>query len=132
MRTCLMLGSFDDTSTSTAHDFSAQYSLLGGEKYFFPSARAAAQGLDASTKRRIAHTLLTKTEIVPLGEQGRAILGPNPQESRRPNEERSYIIDGPAGTGKSTVAVQKLILEKGRKFVVVKNDQVIADFEGLL
>ena len=67
-------------------------------------------------------------EIVPTGMQGKAIYG-----------EGNYIIDGAAGTGKSTTVLQKIkLLEKNNRvpsdkiLVLVKNKSVIKEFDELL
>jgi hypothetical protein len=67
-------------------------------------------------------------EIIPTGMQGKAIYG-----------EGNYIIDGAAGTGKSTTVLQKIkLLEKHDRvppekvLVLVKNKSVIEEFHNLL
>jgi len=67
-------------------------------------------------------------EIIPTGMQGKAIYG-----------EGNYIIDGAAGTGKSTTVLQKIkLLQKQdnistkKILVLVKNKNIIDEFNDLL
>jgi len=60
-------------------------------------------------------------EIIPTGAQGKAIYG-----------EGNYIIDGSAGTGKSTTVLQKIkLLQKNDNIdtnkicILVKNEMVV-------
>ncbi|MBW3166476.1 AAA domain-containing protein [Ferrimonas balearica] len=75
-----------------------------------------------------AGNFMKMKEIIPTGVQGKAIYG-----------EGNYIIDGPAGTGKSTTVLQKIKLlqlhenvDADKICVIVKHKQVVKPFESLL
>ena len=107
-----------------------KYSSAKGKAYF-KSALAELEGKEieeeSSTKIDVEHFMEMK-EIIPTGAQGKAIYG-----------DGDYIIDGPAGTGKSTTVLQKIkllqIQEKispSRIQVIVKNSKVVPRFKELL
>ncbi|GFO73430.1 DNA helicase II/ATP-dependent DNA helicase PcrA [Bathymodiolus japonicus methanotrophic gill symbiont] len=104
-------------------------------KAFFESAK-----VELEEKKQKPHTrkdldkkidsraFMRMGEIIPTGAQGKAIYG-----------EGNYIIDGAAGTGKSTTVLQKIkILQKHgsvsskKILVLVKNESVISEFNNLL
>lgn len=75
-----------------------------------------------------ASNFMKMNEIIPTGVQGKAIYG-----------EGNYIIDGAAGTGKSTTVLQKIKLLQAQNNVssnqiaiIVKSKQVISSFQSLL
>lgn len=84
--------------------------------------------LKVRQKRIDASNFMKMKEIIPTGAQGKAIYG-----------EGNYIIDGAAGTGKSTTVLQKIKLlqlhsnvASDRICIIVKNQQVVHTFKGLL
>ncbi|MEE2003387.1 AAA family ATPase [Alkalimonas sp. MEB108] len=107
-----------------------KYSTNDGKAYF-KSALAELSGnkLEDDTPIKIdVENFMKMKEIIPTGAQGKAIYG-----------EGDYIIDGPAGTGKSTTVLQKIkLLELHEKVkpslikVVVKNSRVVPQFKALL
>lgn len=107
-----------------------KYSTNDGKAYF-KSAKAELAGnkLEDETSIKIdADNLMKMREVIPTGAQGKAIYG-----------QGDYIIDGPAGTGKSTTVLQKIkLLELHEKVepslikVIVKNSRVVSQFEALL
>lgn len=109
-----------------------QYQTDKGKAYF-DSAKDELEGSKIKkalkkVKKIDSRTFMRMGEIIPTGAQGKAIYG-----------EGNYIIDGAAGTGKSTTVLQKIkLLEKHnqvslqRIFVLVKNKSVINEFVGLL
>jgi DNA helicase IV len=100
-------------------------------KAFYKSARFALTGEGEDPKRPLkidAEHFMEMKEIIPTGAQGKAIYG-----------EGNYIIDGAAGTGKSTTVLQKLKLlqlhnnvEANQIAIVVKNASVVSRFQKLL
>lgn len=107
-----------------------KYSTNNGKAYF-KSALAELEGkvLDDDSSIKIdAENFMKMKEIIPTGAQGKAIYG-----------EGDYIIDGPAGTGKSTTVLQKIKLleihdrvEPSSIQVIVKNSKVVNQFKQLL
>jgi superfamily I DNA/RNA helicase len=119
--------------TPTEDDLTdVQYDTDHG-KAFFESAKEELeekkQKLETKKDRKIdSRTFMRMGEIIPTGAQGKAIYG-----------EGNYIIDGAAGTGKSTTVLQKIkLLEKHNRIppdkilVLVKNKSVIKEFDELL
>ncbi|MDG1751650.1 MAG: AAA family ATPase [Thalassotalea sp.] len=101
-------------------------------KSYFKSAHGELSGVSIDTDDEVikidAENFMKMAEIIPTGAQGKAIYG-----------ESNYIIDGPAGTGKSTTVLQKIKLlqlhsnvDSSAICIVVKNNQVVKNFEGLL
>jgi len=102
-------------------------------KAFFESAKEELedkkQKMHTRKDKKIdSRTFMRMGEIIPTGAQGKAIYG-----------EGNYIIDGAAGTGKSTTVLQKIkILQKHssvsskKVLVLVKNESVISEFNNLL
>lgn len=101
-------------------------------KSYFKSAYAELNGESVSVAdediKIDVDNFMKMAEIIPTGAQGKAIYG-----------EGNYIIDGPAGTGKSTTVLQKIKLlqlhsgvDSSEICIVVKNSQVVNSFEGLL
>ena len=91
--------------------------------------QAPKKNAENALKKRIdASNFMKMKEIIPTGAQGKAIYG-----------EGNYIIDGAAGTGKSTTVLQKIKLLQLHSHVpsdhiciIVKNQQVVQTFTGLL
>ena len=102
-------------------------------KAFFKSASDEIEGrvskIEHIKEEKIdSSSFMKMNEIIPTGAQGKAIYG-----------QGNYIIDGPAGTGKSTTVLQKIkILQKQNNLnssqvcVLVKNKSVINNFSQLL
>lgn len=98
-------------------------------KYYFKSARQYLQDIEDSVRYKIdTEEIFNMNEIIPIGNQGSAIYA-----------EGSYIIDGVAGSGKSTTLIQKIkiILEhkkinKEKVILLVKNKELINEFNKLL
>lgn len=100
-------------------------------KAFFKSALSELNGhieQPNSSMKIDADHLVTMKEIIPTGVQGKAIYG-----------EGNYIIDGAAGTGKSTTVLQKLKLLQlhnnvkcNKIAIIVKNTSVVPRFKQLL
>ncbi|MGB3725878.1 MAG: hypothetical protein WA981_08935, partial [Glaciecola sp.] len=100
-------------------------------KAFYKSALLELSGKvqqSFSTTKIDAEHFMEMKEIIPTGAQGKAIYG-----------EGNYIIDGAAGTGKSTTVLQKLKLlqlqnnvDADQIAIVVKNTAVVARFQKLL
>lgn len=109
-----------------------QYQTDRGKAYF-DSAKGELEGTkQKGVKKKVikidSRTFMRMGEIIPTGAQGKAIYG-----------EGNYIIDGAAGTGKSTTVLQKIKLLQNqnkvslkRIYVLVKNKSVITEFAGLL
>jgi hypothetical protein len=109
-----------------------QYYSLSG-RTFYRSARAFLEGgghrqQPELIRRGDEWSEFRMEEIIPTGVQGKAIYG-----------EGNYIIDGPAGTGKSTTAIQKLKLltknsgvEPTRLLVVVRTKELMYEVQQLL
>lgn len=111
--------------------------VTGEGKSYFPSAYEAINNIDKEKKeiQKIVEikkinieSFIKLGEIIPTGAQGKAIYG-----------EGNYIIDGPAGTGKSTTVLQKIKIIKNQMsvslsqiVVLVKNEQVVQSFNDLL
>jgi len=117
----------------TADDLTdIQYDTSSG-KGFFKSARHELEDgfeIKGSIKEQKinSYEFMRMDEIIPTGAQGKAIYG-----------EGNYIIDGPAGTGKSTTVLQKIkLLQKNegidtnRICILVKNEMVVSEFRKLL
>lgn len=100
-------------------------------KAFYKSARFTLTGEGEESKRPLkidAEHFMEMKEIIPTGAQGKAIYG-----------EGNYIVDGAAGTGKSTTVLQKLKLlqvqnnvKANQIAIVVKNASVVSKFQKLL
>lgn len=98
-------------------------------KYYFKSAKQYLQDVEDLVRYKIdTEEIFNMNEIIPIGNQGNAIYA-----------EGSYIIDGVAGSGKSTTLIQKIkiILEhkrinKEKVVVLVKNKELINEFNKLL
>mgnify|MGYP003636185056 CR=1 FL=1 len=100
-------------------------------KAYFKSALSEINGITLANDEVIkidAKNFMKMKEIIPTGAQGKAIYG-----------QGNYIIDGPAGTGKSTTVLQKIKLLQLQENiaseeikVVVKHSKVVPRFEELL
>ena len=93
-----------------------------------PKEKQSSGAPKVQKKRIDASNFMKMKEIIPTGAQGKAIYG-----------EGNYIIDGAAGTGKSTTVLQKIKLlqlheniTSERICIIVKNQQVVQSFKGLL
>jgi len=119
--------------TPTQHDLTeVQYVSEEGRAYY-DAARSELEGIKRPerailNKKIDSSTFMRMGEIIPVGSQGKAIYG-----------EGNFIIDGAAGTGKSTTVLQKIkLLEKHDRvspkkiLVLVKNESVINEFNELL
>ncbi|MCK8102005.1 UvrD-helicase domain-containing protein [Pseudoalteromonas sp. 2CM36K] len=105
--------------------------VSGEGKAYFKSALAELEGKNIEEESSVkvdAENFMKMKEIIPTGAQGKAIYG-----------DGDYIIDGPAGTGKSTTVLQKIkLLEVQEKInptriqVIVKNSKVVPRFKELL
>ncbi|MEH6550101.1 MAG: UvrD-helicase domain-containing protein [Pseudomonadales bacterium] len=109
-----------------------QYDSLLGKGYFKSARQELEQGFKSSeyskNKKIDSTEFMRMNEIIPTGAQGKAIYG-----------EGNYIIDGPAGTGKSTTVLQKIkLLQKNGNVnpnkicILVKNEMVVSEFQRLL
>ncbi len=104
------------------------YLTLSGRSYF-ASAIQTLTNQKASTSKKIdIENFMKMKEVIPTPSQMKAI-----------SAKGNYIIDGPAGTGKSTTLLQKLLVLKTQKkistseiLVLVKHDGLIKPFEDLL
>ena len=107
-----------------------KYTTKSGKAYF--KSALAELGYRKVTKEKTtkidAKNFMRMKEIVPTGAQGKAIYG-----------DGDYIIDGAAGTGKSTTVLQKIKLlevqgniKTSQIKVVVKNTKVLPRFKELL
>lgn len=111
----------------------------GKGKAYYKSAKSELENWNNSNQKHYkeeheespkidASNFMKMSEIIPTGAQGKAIYG-----------EGNYIIDGPAGTGKSTTVLQKIKLlqlhhniESDDICIIVKNKQIIDSFSELL
>lgn len=119
--------------TPTQNDLTEVQYVSESGKAYYDTAKGELEGLRKTErtrkKRKIdSRTFMRMSEIIPTGMQGKAIYGSG-----------DYIIDGAAGTGKSTTVLQKIkLLEKHdgikpeRILVLVKNNRVIKEFDELL
>ncbi|MDM1696670.1 AAA family ATPase [Thiopseudomonas alkaliphila] len=119
--------------TPTQNDLTEIQYVSERGKAYYDTAKGELEGLKGidQTRQREkidSRTFMRMNEIIPTGKQGKAIYG-----------EGNYIIDGAAGTGKSTTVLQKIkLLEKHNSvqpekiLVLVKNKRVIKEFGELL
>jgi len=119
--------------TPTQNDLTEVQYVSESGKAYYETAKGELEGLKESERPRKRRKIDSRTfmrmgEIIPTGKQGKAIYGSG-----------NYIIDGAAGTGKSTTVLQKIkLLEKHdginpeRILVLVKNKRVIKEFDELL
>ncbi|QQS55537.1 MAG: AAA family ATPase [Candidatus Competibacteraceae bacterium] len=113
-----------------------QYITNQGKSYFSSAYKAIESEFSKKeeepeevleTKKINIESFMKMGEIIPTGAQGKAIYG-----------EGNYIIDGPAGTGKSTTVLQKIKIIQNQNVslnqivILVKNEQVVQAFNGLL
>jgi hypothetical protein len=124
-----LVGHYNPTSDDLTE---VQYQSDIGNAYF-DSAKGEIEGTNQTVylkrvKKIDSRTFMRMGEIIPTGAQGKAIYG-----------EGNYIIDGAAGTGKSTTVLQKIkLLQKQNNIssekilVLVKNESVINEFKNLL
>ena len=105
-----------------------RYQTLSGRSYYASAFETLTdQKVSISSKIDIENFMKMK-EVIPTPSQMKAI-----------SADGNYIIDGPAGTGKSTTLLQKLLILKTEKnvstikiLVLVKHDGLIKPFEDLL
>lgn len=118
--------------TPTTDDLTdVQYESEEGKAYFESAKEAFDQASPRKDKKKRLidpRDIMRMEEIIPTGVQGRAIYG-----------EGNYIIDGPAGSGKSTTVLQKIkLLQKNsgiasdRIAVLAKSQNARKEFESLL
>jgi hypothetical protein len=122
-----LIGSF----TPSNDDLKDVKYMSNSGKAYFKSALAELEGRVLADEKVIkidSENFMKMKEIIPTGAQGKAIYG-----------QGDYIIDGPAGTGKSTTVLQKIKLlehqeniDPSRIKVVVKNSKVVPRFKELL
>jgi len=134
-----LIGSFNPLNNDLQD---IQYTLLSG-KHYFKSASDTIANLGNTSNEIIKNkntsikeihpkinidNFSSLSEIIPTGAQGKAIYG-----------KHNYIIDGPAGSGKSTTILQKikLLIEQdginnNMIVVILKNDEVKQSFKSLL
>ncbi len=109
-----------------------QYQTNMGKAYFDSALGELDGAKKTGTLRKVkkidSRNFMRMGEIIPTGAQGKAIYG-----------DGNYIIDGAAGTGKSTTVLQKIKLLQKQKnissskiLVLVKNKGVITEFQSLL
>lgn len=107
-----------------------QYETENGKAYF-KSAKEELNEVDEKVSNPVkkidSQSFLKFGEVIPTGSQGKAIYG-----------KGNYIIDGAAGTGKSTTVLQKIKILQNKNInsdnicVIVKNKEVIKGFSCLL
>jgi len=117
-------------------DFKPEGNDLTDARYFtftgrdhFPSALEALTGKSSSPSKKIdIDNFMKMKEVIPTASQMKAI-----------HSQGNYIIDGPAGTGKSTTLLQKLLILTQQSniqgkdiLVLVKHDGLIKPFKQLL
>jgi len=126
-----VIGSF----TPNEDDIKDVKYITDNGKSYFKSAKVILSGEiivedneDNEDVKIDSEKFMKMAEIIPTGAQGKAIYG-----------EGNYIIDGPAGTGKSTTVLQKIKLlqihsnvKSSEICIVVKNNQVVKGFDELL
>lgn len=105
-----------------------QYDTEDGKYYFESAQNIIKNGISSSQNERHhidSRTFMQMNEVIPTGAQGKAIYA-----------KGNHIIDGPAGTGKSTTVLQKLTVlqQQGntRAIILVKNKKVVDNFHQLL
>lgn len=143
-----LIGSFkpegDDLTEVKYHSFSGKAYFesaieeLEAQRSSTPSANEEVTGSSKAPKVRESSRLSKKLidasnfmkmkEVIPTGAQGKAIYG-----------EGNYIIDGAAGTGKSTTVLHKIKLlqlqsniSSDRICIIVKNQKIVQVFRALL
>lgn len=124
-----LIGSFKPSDNDLKE---VKYHSFSGKAYF-PSAYDELNNIGKNPNLALKELIdvdnfMKMSEIIPTGVQGKAIYG-----------EGNYIIDGAAGTGKSTTVLQKIKLLQNQNnvlssqiAVVVKSKQVIETFKTLL
>lgn len=105
-----------------------RYQTLSGRSYF-------ASAFEALTDQKVS--ISSKIDIESFMKMKEVI--PTPSQMKAISADGNYIIDGPAGTGKSTTLLQKLLILRTEKnvntnkiLILVKHDGLIKPFEDLL
>jgi len=99
----------------------AKYFTSTGRDYF-ASATGTLTDSSTTTQTKIdVDDFMKMKEVIPTAGQMKAIYG-----------EGNYIIDGPAGTGKSTTLLQKLLILTKNDDIKGKNILVLVKHEGLV
>lgn len=103
------------------------YLSLAGRDYF-SSATDALTDKNSTLQKIDVENFMMMTEVIPTPSQMKAIYA-----------EGNYVIDGPAGTGKSTSLLQKLLIlttqnsvKSEKILVLVKHDGLVGPFKKLL
>lgn len=104
------------------------YLSLSGRSYFASATEALTNQKASESSKIDIENFMKMKEVIPTPCQMKAII-----------VNGNYIIDGPAGTGKSTTLLQKLLVLKTQKkvethriLVLVKHDGLIKPFQDLL
>lgn len=120
-----IIGDFTPSGNDLTH---IQYETKFNKGYFESAINSLSNSDELILTKISVDSFVNMKEVIPTGAQGRAIYA-----------DKSYIIDGAAGTGKTTTVIQKiLILTKQKKIdtnkicVVVKNNDVEHQFRTLL
>jgi hypothetical protein len=120
-----LIGDYTPKGNDLTH---VKYFTTTGRDYFSSALDAlTAEGSQASYKIDVDNFMKMK-EVIPTASQMKAIYA-----------QDNYIIDGPAGTGKSTTLLQKLLiltqqnnLQSKDLLVLVKHDGLVEPFKKLL
>ena len=106
----------------------ARYFTLTGRDYFSSALETLTDKNPSLTQKIDIDNFMKMKEVIPTASQMKAI-----------HSQGNYIIDGPAGTGKSTTLLQKLLILTQQSniqgkdiLVLVKHDGLIEPFKQLL
>jgi len=120
-----VIGNFIPAGKDLTH---IQYQTMTKKAYFASAISTLSNSEEKMSTKISIDSFVDMKEVIPTGAQGRAIYADN-----------SYIVDGAAGTGKTTTVIQKILIltkhkgvEASSIYILVKNSDVENQFRTLL